>query len=162
MDEGRNKENGQFTKGNKWAKGHGFGRPRRIPETDDELIMLGQELLEWCEEDPENNLTFPLFHTSYGILRNEWKCIIQKPVFIPFYEQAQALLGVSFMNGRINPTISQRFVRKYHPDIAEEENETFKLKAGVITAGMTTADLKEQTIQGMIKQADLLDKSQSS
>lgn len=147
-----------FQKGNQYAKGHGFGRPRKIPQSDDELEQIGIELIDWCHADPINNLTFALFHTQYGILRKEWKCIIQIPVFLPFYEQARAILSINFLNGNVNPSIAHRYIRIYDRDVAEEEDEVTKLKSGaVVEAMMNSAELKEQTVLGLIKQADRLE-----
>ncbi len=146
-----------FQPGNVLARGHGFGRPRVIPQTDEELILLGEDLLKWCEEDPLNNITFPLFHTTRGILRKEWRLIIQHDVFRTYYEMAQSLLGRNFVNGNIQSSIAHRFIRLYHQDVKEDEDEVASAKnkaVSSINSNANCAELLEETVKGMIKQPD--------
>ncbi len=118
-------------KGNKYAVGHGRGRPRTVCPEDDELITLGKELLAWCHDDEENKK----LHVSQWysgeklILESVWVRMVEKEVFRVYYETALRYLSIKYLDGTINPTIAGRFLRLYFGDLRKSDNELLKLKA---------------------------------
>lgn len=103
------------------------GRPReRIPEKE-ELISLGKDLLEWAEGEPEKgehrNRWCDWYSIRHFFISSQWKLMVQKPEFRPYYEKAQSYLGNRWIYGDINPSISHRFLRVYCLEMKEDEDE---------------------------------------
>lgn len=106
------------------------GRPRTVVPEKEELIKLGEDLLNWAKNpDPENpHFFWSEWYTSKGFVRNQWKKMVDKEEFRSYYEQAQPFLARPYINGTINASIAHRFLRHYCPDVKEEENEEMELK----------------------------------
>jgi hypothetical protein len=111
-------------------KGHpnyGGGRPRTsIPEKE-ELIELGKDLLEWAAEKKKGELRCrwcEWFAAKHFFIRKQWKRMIDTDEFRPYYEAAQVYLGNKYIDGTINPSIAQRYLRLYDPDLREDEDAT--------------------------------------
>ncbi len=103
------------------------GAPRTVTPEPDELIKLGQEMVAWVKEHNPLHLNM-WFSVEKGILWETFKAYIQKPEFLPYYEQARALVAKNYMNGTVNPSIAHRFIRIYCKDVKEEENEQLELQ----------------------------------
>lgn len=109
------------------------GRPRTMVPEKKELIELGEDLVNWIENaDPK----FPKYfwaewYTSRGYIRAQWKKMIEKEEFRPYYETAQYHMAKPYVNGTVNPSIAHRFIRLYCPDVKEEENEESAYKEKV-------------------------------
>ena len=105
------------------------GRPRTSSPSPQERIKIGEELIRWVKEENENNphLLFSEFYSLHmHILRKDWKLIIEREEFKPYYEQAQAVLAKRCMDGTMEKSFGQRFIRLYSRELTEEENETAK------------------------------------
>ena len=101
------------------------GRPREsIPERE-ELIKLGQDLLEWASEKKKGELRCrwcEWYACKHFILRAQWKRMIDTPEFRPYYEAAQPYLAEKWIDGTINQSIAQRYLRLYDPELRENED----------------------------------------
>lgn len=119
--------------GNKFGVGANSGRPRTTSPTPEECIELGEDLVKWATEPTQKNDWRCLFQQWYsikmGILRKDWKSLIQKPEFVPYYEMAQAALSVKCVNGTMKDGFGQRYIRLYDRDLVEAENEQAKIDA---------------------------------
>jgi len=123
--------------GNKFAVGHGKGRPRTVCPDDEELIALGEDLVQWAAL-PEST-RFCQWYTSKWYIESDWDSFRIKDVFFPYYERARTLLGDKYINGTVNPSIAQRFLRIYTPEVKKDENELLKYKAELAKEAMTQA-----------------------
>jgi hypothetical protein len=113
-----------------------MARPREsIPEKE-ELIELGKDLLEWASETKlqKNDMRMRYcdwFCIKHGFIREQWKLMLQKPEFRPYYEQAQSYLGNKWINSEIDVGLKHRFMRSYCAEVKEEENEKALFEAGL-------------------------------
>lgn len=106
------------------------GRPRTTTPPPEELIKLGQELLQWATEeiDPKERPYRFRFAQWYslkkGILDKEWELMIAKPEFQGYYEASRVALSLRLTDGTIKDSLAHRFLRTYCPDVKREEDET--------------------------------------
>ena len=101
------------------------GRPRTsIPEKD-ELIKLGEDLLAWAAEKKKGELRCrwcEWYSRKHFFIRAQWKHMIEKPEFRPYYESAQSFLAEKWIDGTINSSIAHRYLRLYDPALKESED----------------------------------------
>lgn len=112
-------------KGNQFNRGNPSGRAGRLREqfSHEEVEELGNEMLDWVKNN--NPLHLSQWYSGVKMLTyNEWKLLIQYKDFLPYYQNALHLVGLNYINGTINSSIAQRFIRVYFKDVKEEENET--------------------------------------
>lgn len=110
-------------KGNKNAVGNQGGRPRTITPPKEDLIKLGEELVQWAKE-PTDELRCRFcqwYSIEKNILDSEWDLMTRKPEFIGYYEQARASLGQRYVDGSVNPSIAHRLLRVYIPEVKKDE-----------------------------------------
>lgn len=120
-------------KGNKNAVGHGCGRPRTVCPDDDELVVLGEELIKWCFEEPvakKMHIT-QWWSGEKFIVSNVWDQMRKQVIFRHYYEFALRVLAIKYIDGTINPAIAQRFLRLYFGDLRANDDELLKLKASL-------------------------------
>ena len=113
------------------------GRPRTISFSPKEMEALGKEMLEWITINQPIHLSqWYTIHKHFTY--NEWKSFLQLKEFLPYYEVALKMVGMKYLDGTVDKSISQRFLRVYFKDLKEEENETLefqsKLKSQEVTA----------------------------
>lgn len=113
------------------------GRPRTSSPSPEECIALGKELVNWLTEPTtEPRLIFQQWYSiKKKILRKEWKTLIQSPEFLPYYEQAQSILAIKCLNGKIKEGFAHRYLRLYDRDLIECEDEHAKFKASLSREG---------------------------
>lgn len=114
-----------------------IGRPRTTTPCDEELIKLGEELVQWATEDVPRKeklkrLRFADWYSlKKGMLRKEWDLLCEKPIFQVYYEQTRNALANNYVDGTISPSIAHRFMRHYCPEVKQEENELIAYEARV-------------------------------
>lgn len=97
---------------------------------DEELHKLGKELVEWATAKDPKRLHITQWHLlEKGISGDVWLKWLEKPVFRRYYEKALRALSIKYIDGTVNPSIAQRFLRLYFKDLRDEENDTMKMKA---------------------------------
>ncbi len=105
-------------------------RPRTTTPPDEDLEKLGEEMIQWVTLNQPMHLSqWYTIHKRFTY--NQWKAMIQIPLFLPYYEQALKMVGIKYINGDVNPSIAQRFLRVYFKDLKEEEDETLYTKMHV-------------------------------
>ena len=108
------------------------GRPRTsIPEKQ-ELIELGKDLLEWASTKVKGELRCrwcEWYAKKHFFIRAQWKHMIEKPEFRPYYEAAQPYLADRFIDGTINASIAHRYLRMYDPELRADEDQTADAEA---------------------------------
>lgn len=102
------------------------GRPRTsIPEKE-ELIALGEDLLSWASQKVKGELRCrwcEWYAKKHFFIRAQWKHMIEKPEFRPYYETSQAYLAEKWIDGTINQSIAHRYLRIYDPELREQEDK---------------------------------------
>ena len=120
------------------------GCPRTVSPSPEECIKLGKELVEWATEETEEwrCLLQQWYSIKKGILRKDWKTIVQVKEFLPYYEQAQAALAKKAVDGTMNEKFGQRYIRLYDRELIEEENAQAKIDAEIKKSLETTTPQK--------------------
>jgi len=138
------------------AKKHPGGRPRTTSPPKEDLIKLGQEMVDWVERNDPIHLS--QWYTLEKLLTyRQWKAIIQHEEFLPYYEKALKIIGIKYIDGTIHPSIAQRWQRIYFSDLKEEEDESLKFREEVKANSNSQAieslsDIIKQAASGEIKQ----------
>lgn len=107
------------------------GRPRTCVPEKEELIKLGQDLLEWASEEREDELRCRFcewYAKKHFFIRKQWKRMLDTEEFRPYYETAQAYLSQKWIDGTINQSIAHRYLRIYDPELRESEDLDAKEK----------------------------------
>jgi hypothetical protein len=93
----------------------------------EECEKLGKELLAWAKgggtkKDPRT--TFAQWYSLVKMMpRKNWKALVSSPEFSPYYESAQAILARRCMDGTMEKSFGQRYIRLYDRELVEAENE---------------------------------------
>jgi hypothetical protein len=101
------------------------GRPRVFSFSPEEMIALGEEMVEYVKKNKKTILHLCEWYTiEKGYTYNEWKNFIQKAEFFPYYEQALKIVGLKYVdkNSNVREGISQRWQRVYFGDLKEQED----------------------------------------
>ena len=101
------------------------GRPRTSVPEREELIELGKDLLEWASQKVKGELRCrwcEWYAMRHFFIRAQWKHMIEKPEFRPYYETAQGYLAQKWIDGTINQSIAHRYLRIYDPELKENED----------------------------------------
>jgi len=110
------------------------GRPRTTSFSEEEMILLGQEMVNWVTLHLNDVYNLSDWYTVEKMFTyKEWKAFIQKPEFLPYYEKALKLVGKKFLakDSPIEPSIKHRWGRVYNKDLKEEEDETAAYNASL-------------------------------
>ncbi len=108
------------------------GRPRTSVPEKEELIELGQDLLAWASEKKKGELRCrwcEWYARKHFFIRAQWKHMIEKPEFRPYYELAQTYLAEKWIDGTINQSIAHRYLRIYDPELKDNENIDMDIEA---------------------------------
>ena len=101
------------------------GRPRVTSFSEEEMIALGKEMVAYVKANQKTILHLCEWYTiEKGFIYAEWKTFIQKPEFLPYYEQALKIVGLKYVskNSNVRDSISQRWQRIYFGDLREGED----------------------------------------
>ena len=102
------------------------GRPRTSVPEKEELIKLGEDLLEWASGKGKGELRCrwcEWYSKKHFFIRAQWKHMIEKAEFRPYYEASQSYLAEKWIDGTINQSIAQRYLRIYDPEVREQEDK---------------------------------------
>ena len=104
-----------------------MGRPRTVSLEPEEMVALGKEMVEWVKSNKPIHLK-----QWYGIekdfVRKQWRTMKECPEFLPYYEKALNIISINYIDGEINPSIAQRFLRIYFDDLRDQEDQDAKDK----------------------------------
>jgi len=106
------------------------GRPRTVmPATVEETIALGEEMVAWVMEHQPVQLS-EWYSLEQKIIFKDWKALIQRPEFLPYYEQARVIVSKHYIEDtkRVRDGIAHRFLRHVCPEIRESDDEVSKQK----------------------------------
>lgn len=101
------------------------GTPRTVSFSKEEMIALGEEMIEFVKKNKKTILHLSEWYTiEKGFIYNQWKTFIQREEFIPYYEKALKIIGLKYVdkNTNVRDGISQRWQRVYFHDLKEQED----------------------------------------
>lgn len=108
------------------------GAPRTVSFSVDEMIELGEEMVEWVTIN--NPLHLSEWYTIEKMFTyKQWKTFIQRDEFVPYYERSLKIVGRNYLSktSDVEPSIKQRWQRVYFADIKEQENEDKEFEANL-------------------------------
>ena len=108
------------------------GRPRTVSFEPEEMIELGQRMLDWVyENDPLHISQWYSGHMC--ISYKDFETMQKRPEFIGYYEQAMLFIGLKYLdkNSCIREGVSQRWQRVYFKDLRQEEDETKRYESSL-------------------------------
>lgn len=125
-----------------------MARPRSISLSPEEMIALGEEMMNWLKENEHYVLHLSDWYTLHkGFTYNEWKSFIVKDEFYPYYEKALKFVGRKCLDkeSKLREATAQRFLRVYYKDVKEEEDAAIKFKSDLDkeVAKVIPSDIKE-------------------
>lgn len=112
--------------GNKYALGNNGGRPRTVSFPPDDMVKLGEEMLEWIVNHPDILHLSQWYTIEKMFTYKQWKVMKDIPEFHPYYEKALKMVGIKYLDreSNVREGASQRWQRVYFGDLREEEEET--------------------------------------
>jgi len=101
-----------------------MARPRSVTLEPEGMIALGKEMVDWVNDNPDTIHLCEWYSLQKHITYNEWKTIIQKKEFIPYYEEAISIIGLKYLkkDSIIRDNIAPRWVRIYFKDLRDSED----------------------------------------
>lgn len=102
-----------------------MARPRVFSFSPEEMIHLGEEMVEYVKKNKKTILHLCEWYTiEKGFTYNEWKNFIQKDEFFPYYEKALKIIGLKYVDktSNVRDNISPRWQRIYFGDLREGED----------------------------------------
>jgi len=96
------------------------GRPRTVSLEPKEMIKLGEEMLQWLVDNKAIHVK-QWYSLEKGISKKQWKMMIDLPEFTPYYELALNLVSIKYIDGTINNSIAQRFIRHYFEEVRTDD-----------------------------------------
>lgn len=115
--------------------------PRTVTPPDEELEELGKEMVEWVKKNNPIHLS-QWYSQEKMIIYKDWKAMIQKESFLPYYERALLYVGMQYLdkNSNIREGVSQRWQRVYFKELRDTEDEQVEHKARI----QAQANIEEQ------------------
>src|SRR5215831_15406541 len=101
-----------------------LGRPPKY-FSDDKCHQLGQDLLSWLD-DPKGGKEQIFFvrwyYHKHGMFRDDWKALIQREIFLPYYEIARKVMVENLMrNEDIYQSYGGRYLAMYDDELRADE-----------------------------------------
>lgn len=116
--------------GNRNAVGHG-----RIPNpgfSEEEVIAMGEELLNWIEDNNTNDKIVHLSQWYYQVKHftpNQWDALEQRDCFLPYLRKAKQWMGVRVLtNKKLSESYGNRFVGIYFKEVRDHERSNIEHK----------------------------------
>lgn len=135
------------------------GRPRTTSYHPDIMIELGKEMIEWLNNHPDTLHLSEWYSIEKMFIYEEWKTFIQRPEFIPYYEQALKLIGKKYLqkDSGVEPNIKNRWQRVYFNDIREREDQDKKDEIEI--AKKATQNFSDEEVNQMEKLLEQMKKA---
>ncbi len=129
------------------------GRPRTSTPPPEEMIKLGEEMLEWVEKNNPLHLS-EWWSIEKFITSKVWENMQVAPEFSPYYERALRIIGKQYLDktSNVREGVSQRWQRVYFKDLRKEEDETARY-----LQSLKLEELEKQTPEVLEKFSSLME-----
>jgi len=100
------------------------GRPREVSFSPEEMIKLGEEMVEWVKKNKPIHLS--VWYTQEKDFTDEqWDTFRKRKEFVHYYTKALKLVGYSYLDkdSQIDVRLKDRWQRVYFKDLREQEDE---------------------------------------
>jgi hypothetical protein len=104
------------------------GAPRTVSLPPEEMKKLGKEMIAWIEANNPFHLS-EWYTIEKMFTYKQWKAMIQRPEFLPYYEKSLKMVGRRYLNGDVNSSIANRWQRVYFNDLKEQEDTDLDAQA---------------------------------
>jgi len=103
------------------------GRPRTSTPPAEEMIQLGEQMLEWIKFNKPLHLS-EWYSGEMFITDKVWDNMRVAPEFSHYYNRALKIIGKQYLDktSKVRDSISHRWLRVYFKDLKKEEDETAK------------------------------------
>jgi hypothetical protein len=101
-----------------------MARPRTVSLEPEEMIKLGEEMVEWVMENKPIHLS--MWYTQLKDFSDkEWNAMRQIPEFLHYYEKALKLVGYSYLDkdSNVDGRLKDRWQRVYFKDLKHQEDQ---------------------------------------
>lgn len=104
------------------------GRPRTVSFEPEEMVKLGEEMIEWLYAHPETLHLCEWYSIHKMFTYKQWDAMQQRAEFVPYYERALSIVGLKYLNkdSKVRDGISQRWQRVYFKDLKYQEDQDKK------------------------------------
>ena len=91
--------------------------------SDDQVIEMGKDLVNWLSNEGKESLYFlDWFFKKKGMFRDDWKALIQRKQFLPYYKIARQIMTDNMVrNDKIHHSYGHRYLARYDDEIHEHE-----------------------------------------
>jgi len=99
------------------------GRPPNLFSSE-ELIDLGKDLLAWMDSSEGKNVIIWVdwYHYRHGMFRTDWKALIQREEFLPYYDLARQKMAQNIsLNNKIAQSYGNRYLHRYDDELGADE-----------------------------------------
>ena len=100
------------------------GRPPNL-FSGEQVNELGKDLLIWLENEGKDYFMFEYwYYNKHGMFRADWKALIQRTEFLPYYEVARKKMSHNMVQNKDVPqSYGNRYLGLYDDHIKEYEAE---------------------------------------
>lgn len=127
------------------------GRPRTSSPSKEELIELGEDLVQWASKQVKKGdplrVRYCDWYTDRGFIRKQWEDFRDKPEFSWYYEKARTIMASRYIDGTVNQSIAHRYLRIYDPELKDAEDkdaDTNELRKAAALKGEARAAEQEK------------------
>ncbi len=131
--------------GNKNAVGNKGGVERTVSFPEDEMISLGQEMINWVIENKPIHLS--MWYTQHkDFTDKQWDTFIKRPEFIHYYTKALKLVGYAYLDkdSQVDVRLKDRWQRVYFKDLKKQEDEDADAEATRNKSKPTTLEQEKE------------------
>lgn len=103
------------------------GRPRTVCFSPEEMISLGEEMVEWVKTNKPIHLS--VWYTQEKDFTDEqWDTFRKCPEFFHYYTKALKLVGYAYLDkdSNVDVRLKDRWQRVYFKDLKEQEDADSK------------------------------------
>ena len=106
------------------------GAPRTVSLEPEDMIKLGEEMIEWVKENKPIHLS--MWYTQHkDFTDKQWDTFIKCSEFFHYYTKALKLVGYGYLDkdSKVDVRLKDRWQRVYFKDLKLVEDEDAKDKA---------------------------------
>ncbi len=103
-------------------------RPRIVTPPPEEMIELGEKMLQWVKDKNPLHLS-EWYSGEMFIVDHVWQTMHETAEFLPYYNKALKMISIKYLDGTVNASIAQRWLRLYFKDLKRIEDADKKEEA---------------------------------